>query len=179
MTVDGEFARDGCIGISLLHVLYAVTKTRAFVCGERDDGLTVQVALLEECEHYLWIGSPPYGATNEHGVVLIDILYRTLERRKFTVLLLLFGKVAQRLVGHAVVLVCDNLELVGTRYFADIVGHNLRVTHLDISHAVVVASMREEHYECLTVLFHCLRLSLFRCRLTDICFTLFCTVASS
>ena len=38
--------------------------------------------------------------------------------------------------------------------FCDVVGHNLRVAHLDISYCVVVSCMREEHYNCFSVIIH-------------------------
>ena len=151
MAVHRELARDSSIGVSLLHVLHAATQAGAFVGGEGDDGLVREVVLLEEGEHHLGIGAPPDGAADEDGGVLAEVAGFALKRGQFALLLFLLGEVAQRLVGHAVELVRHNLELVGTGQFADVVGHNLRVAHLDVAHAVVVAGMGEEDHDGLAL----------------------------
>ena len=112
--------------------------------GEGDDRLAVEVDVAEEGEHDRRVGAPPDGTADKHGVVLVEVRSLALVGRQLAGLRLLLGQVDERHVGHAVVLVGDDFVLVGTRKFADVVGHNLGVTHLDVAHTVVVASVREE-----------------------------------
>ena len=113
--------------------------------GEGDDGLAVEVDVLEEGEHHLRVGAPPHRTANEDGVVWAEVGGGAFVWRQFAISLFLFGKVAERRVGHAVVLVGYNLELVGTFDFGDVVGHDLGVADLDVAHGVVVARMGEEN----------------------------------
>ena len=72
MAIDAEALCDVGTWEGFLYILHAVSKTRAFVGGERNDGLALQVALmlLEEGKHHLWISTPPYWTTDEYRIVL-------------------------------------------------------------------------------------------------------------
>ena len=50
VTIDAEALGDICPRECFLHILYAVSQSRAFVSGEGNDGLTLQVVsmLLED-----------------------------------------------------------------------------------------------------------------------------------
>ena len=155
MPIDAEALGDVSTGEGRLHVLHTVGKAAALVGGEGDDGLALQVALmlLEESEHHLRIGAPPDRAANEHRVIF----------SQFDVALILgqlagsslfFGQFDERVVGHAVVLMRHDLELLRARQFRNVVGHDLRVAHLNVAYCVVVSRMREEHYQCFSIFFH-------------------------
>ena len=75
MTIDAEALCNICTREGILHILYTVGQSAAFVSGERNNGLTLQVVsvLLEEGEHHLRISAPPYGTTDEYGVVATQI----------------------------------------------------------------------------------------------------------
>ena len=114
--------------------------------GEGDDGFAFKVVgvFLEEGEHHLWICAPPDGTTNENGVVPTQI-HVTFILGEFAVSGLFLCQIDERRVSHAVVLVSDNLKLVGTDDFCDIVGYNLCVANLNVSYCIVVSCMREEY----------------------------------
>ena len=67
MAVDAEALRDFRLRESGFHVADAGGEAAAFVGGERDDGLAVEVNVMEQCEHHLRIGAPPHGTTDENG----------------------------------------------------------------------------------------------------------------
>ena len=140
MAVHGEALPDAGLRTGFPQVLHTTAQPGTFVSGEGDEGLAVQVVLLEEGEHHLRIGAPPDGTANEDYIVLPNI-HRALKGRQFPILLFLLGKVAQRLVSHAVVLRGLDFKLVGTRKGRDVVGHNLGIAHLDVAYGIVVASM--------------------------------------
>ena len=144
VAVDVEAFGDVGFWEGFLDVANAVGQAAALVGGEGDDGLAVEVDVAEEGEHHLRIGAPPNGTADEDGVVLREVGSLALVGRQLASGGFLLGQVDEGHIGHAVVLVGDNLELVGTGEFADVVGNNLRVAHLDVAHAVVVASVREE-----------------------------------
>ena len=144
VAVDAPAGGDFGFGESLLHVVHATPQAAALVGGEGDDGLAVEVDVAEEGEHDLRVGAPPHGAADEDGVVLSEVGSLALVGGQLAVGGLFLGQVDERHVGHAVVLVGDDLILVGTRDFADVVGHNLGVADLDVAHAVVIARVGEE-----------------------------------
>ena len=84
MTVDGETRFDIGLRECLFYVLDGGGESAAFVGGERNDGLSVQVDVTEQGEHHLRIGTPPDGAADEDGVVLGKVWCLTLVRRRFT-----------------------------------------------------------------------------------------------
>ena len=95
--------------------------------GERDDGLAVEVDVLEEGKHHLRVGAPPYGTADEDGVVLRKVGGGAFVWRQFALVGFFLGQFDERHIGHAVVLVGDDLKLVGTFDFSDVVGHDLGV----------------------------------------------------
>ena len=60
--------------------------------GEGDERLTVEVVLLEEGEHHLWVGAPPDRTADEDGRVLLNVLYGSVEGWQFIFLLFLLAK---------------------------------------------------------------------------------------
>ena len=54
MAIDGEAFGDVGLGEGFLHVADAVGQPTALVGGEGDDGLAVEVDVLEQREHHLW-----------------------------------------------------------------------------------------------------------------------------
>ena len=145
VTVDAELARDLGLREGFAHVADAVGQAAAFVGGEGDDGLAVEVDVLEQREHHLRVGAPPHGTANEDGVVLAEVRSRALVRRQFARGGLLLGQLDERRVGHAVVFVGDDLELVGARDFTDVVGHDLGIARVDDADGIVVPRVGEEN----------------------------------
>ena len=145
MPVDAELACNLGLREGFLHVTGAGGEAAAFVSGEGDDRLAVEVDVLEEGEHHLRVGAPPDWASDEDGVVLAEVEGGAFVRRQFALVGLFLGQFDERHIGHAVVLVGDDLKLVGTFDFSDVVGHDLGVANLDVAHAVVVARMGEEN----------------------------------
>ena len=121
VAVDAETLRDIGTWERLFHVLDAVGESRAFVGGERNDGLAFQVVgvVLEEGEHHLRIGSPPHGTADEDGVVgrEVDV---ALVLRQFAILRLFLGQFDERHIGHAVVLVGDDFKLLDRMNFTSL-----------------------------------------------------------
>ena len=113
--------------------------------GERNDGLAVEVDVLEEGEHHLRVGAPPHGTADEDRVVLAKVGSSAFVWRQFALVGLFLGQFDERHISHAVVLMGDDFKLVGTLDFSDVVGHDLGVADLDVAHAVVVARMGEEN----------------------------------
>ena len=144
---------------------FAVVASDTFGCSDALPallGLAGEVDILEEREHHLWVCAPPHGAADEDGVVLAEVGGGTFVGRQLAFVGLFLRQVDKRCIGHAVVLVGDDLVLVGTRDFADVVGHNLGVANLDVCYVVgsvvadyiVVARVGEEDdyfIHCLTV----------------------------
>ena len=89
-------------------------------------------------------GSPPHGAADEDGVVPAEVEGGAFIGRQLALVGLFLRQVDKRRVGHTVVLVGDDLVLVGAGDFADVVGHNLGVADLDVAHAVIIARVGEE-----------------------------------
>ena len=83
VTVDAELARDLGLREGFAHVAGATGQTAAFVGGEGDDGLAVEVDVLEQREHHLRVGAPPHGTADEDGVVAAEVGSRALVRRQF------------------------------------------------------------------------------------------------
>ena len=110
-----------------------------------DDGLAVEVDVLEEGEHHLRVGAPPHRTADEDGVVWAEVWGGAFVRRQFALVGFFLGQFDERHIGHAVVFMGDDLKLVGTFDFSDVVGHDLGVADLDVAHAVVVARMGEEN----------------------------------
>ena len=121
VAVDAETFRDMGTWERLSHVLDAVGESRAFVGGERNDGFALQVVgvVLEECEHHLRIGSPPHGTADEDGVVLAEVDV-ALVLGQFAILRLFLGQFDERHIGHSIVLVGDDLELVDRMNFTSL-----------------------------------------------------------
>ena len=144
--VHGELACDGGIVVLLLQVLHTASQAGTLVGGEGNEGLAIEVVLLEKGEHDLRPGAPPHGTTDKDGLVAGQV-HTAVEGWQLTFALLFERKVAQGLVGHAVVFVRLDFKLVGTGEFRDVIGHDFRVAHLDVTHRIVVARVREEHDE--------------------------------
>ena len=73
VTVDAELARDVGLRESFPHIAGATGQAAALVGGEGDDGLVVQVILVEEGEHHLREGAPPDGSSHKHHIVVVDV----------------------------------------------------------------------------------------------------------
>ena len=65
-------------------------------------------------------------------------------RRQFAILRLFLGQFDERHIGHAIVFVGGDFKLLSAGDFADVVGHDFRVSDLDVAHVVVVACVGEE-----------------------------------
>ena len=145
VTVDAELARDVGLRECFAHVADAGSQAAAFVGGKGYDRFAVEVDVLEEGEHHLRVGAPPHRTADEDGVVLAEVGGGAFVWRKFALVGFFLGQFNERHIGHAVVLMGDDLKLVGTFDFGDVVGHDLGVADLDVAHAVVVARMGEEN----------------------------------
>ena len=73
MTVDAELARDVGLREGFAHVAGAGSQAAAFVGGEGDDGLAVEVDVLEQREHHLRVGAPPHGTADIDRVVAAEV----------------------------------------------------------------------------------------------------------
>ena len=135
VSVDAELARDLGLRESFFHIAGAGGEAAAFVSSKGDDGFSVEVDVLEEGEHHLRIGAPPHRAADEDGVVWAEVGDVAFVWRQFALVGFLFSKIDKRRVGHAVVLMGDDLKLVGTFDFSDVVGHDLGVADLAASAA--------------------------------------------
>ena len=133
VTVDAELARDLGLREGFAHG------------GEGDDGLAVEVDVLEQREHHLRVGAPPHGTADEDGVVAAEVGGDSFVRWQFARGGLFLGQLDERRVGHAVVFVGDDLELVGARDFTDVVGHDLGVARVDDADGIVVPRVGEEN----------------------------------
>ena len=145
MSIDAELARDRGLREGFPHVVGTGSQTAALVGGEGDDGLAVEVDVLEQREHHLRVGAPPHGTADEDGVVAAEVGSSALVGRQLACGGLLLGQLDERRVGHAVVFVGDDLELVGARDFTDVVGHDLGVARVDDTDGIVVPRVGEEN----------------------------------
>ena len=64
MPTDAELARDLGLREGFLHIAGAGGEAAAFMGGKGDDGLAVEVDVLEEGEHHLRVGAPPHGTAD-------------------------------------------------------------------------------------------------------------------
>ena len=149
VTVDAELARDLGLREGFLHVVSAGGQAAALVGGEGDDGLSIEVDVLEQREHHLRVGAPPYRTADEDGVVLRKVGGGAFVRRQLALVGLFLGQFDEWHIGHAVILVGDNLKLVGTFDFSDVVGHDLGVADLDVAHAVLMLFLFDDLTSCL------------------------------
>ena len=70
VTIDGKTLSDGGSWVKFGEILQAIAQARAFVSGKGYEDLERQVMFLQEGEHHLWIGAPPYGTADEDGLIL-------------------------------------------------------------------------------------------------------------
>ena len=73
MPIDAELACDLGLRESFFHIAGAGGEAAAFVSSKGDDGLAVEVDVLEEGEHHLRIGAPPHRTADENGVVWAEV----------------------------------------------------------------------------------------------------------
>ena len=66
--------------------------------GERDYSLSVQVDVLEQREHNLRVGAPPYGTAYEYRIVCSQVRSLAFVRGEFAIGRLLLGQFYQRSV---------------------------------------------------------------------------------
>ena len=67
MAIDGKLTSDLGLGEGFANVARTRGEAAAFVSGEWNDCLTVEIDVTEQREHHLRIGAPPHGTTDENG----------------------------------------------------------------------------------------------------------------
>ena len=96
MAIDRELTFNGCFGERLLYIPYAAGQTAALMCSKRYHRLAIKVDVIEQCEHNLRIGAPPYRTANKHRIVFTHIRCLALIRRLYTLALLLLSQLGKR-----------------------------------------------------------------------------------
>ena len=121
---------------------------------EWNDGLAIQIILVEEGEHHSWVGSPPYRTTDEDGVIIIDVFNLALERWLFPLFGLLLCHIYKIIIRQVIILISYDFELVATGNLLNLIGNKFGIADLYVSYSIVFSCMREEHYQYFSFLFH-------------------------